>query len=79
MSDTTLIDSYNEVVRRKKTPLDCKLFIIDSDNKQKMVEHFYLKLAMLLNKFLIKEIGYSGQWNDYSEYLGTENNECDSH
>jgi|GEM_PF-1505488 len=76
---TALIDSYNEVVSCKKAPLDCKLFIIDSDNKQKMVEHFYLKLAMLLNKFLIKEIGYSGQWNDYSDYLGTENNECNSH
>ena len=77
---TALIDSYNEVVSCKKTPLDCKLFTIDdADNKQKMAVHFYLKLAMLLNKFLIKEIGYSGQWNDYSEYLGTENNECNSH
>jgi len=76
---TALINSYNEIASYKKAPLDCKLFIIDSDNKQKMMEHFYFKLAMLLNKFLIKEIGYSGQWNDYSEYLSAENKRCDNH
>ncbi|HPZ76312.1 MAG TPA: hypothetical protein PK409_09335 [Thermosynergistes sp.] len=76
---TALINSYNEIASYKKAPLDCKLFIIDSDNKQKTTEHFYFKLAMLLNKFLMKEIGYSGQWNDYFDYLNTENNECDSH
>jgi|LDZS01.1.fsa_nt_gi hypothetical protein len=76
---TALINSYNEIASYKKAPLDCKLFIIDSDNKQKMTAHFYLKLAMLLNKFIMKKIDFSEQWNDYSDYLNTKNNECDSH
>lgn len=76
---TALINSYNETASYKKAPLDCKLFIIDSDNKQKMTVHFYFKLAMLLNKFLIKKIGYSGQWNDYSEYVSARNKRCYNH
>ncbi|MEN2996646.1 MAG: hypothetical protein ABC360_06575 [Acetomicrobium sp.] len=76
---TALINSYNEIASYKKAPLDCKLFIIDSDNKQKTTEHFYFNLAMLLNKFLIKEIGFSGQWNDYSEYVSAGNKRCDNH
>lgn len=76
---SALIDAKNKIKSKKGSTLDNSLFLINPEYKHNMTVCFYLALAMLLNKFLIKEMGYSGQWNDYSEYLSAENKRCDNH
>jgi len=76
---SALINAKNKIESKKGSTLENSLFLINPEYKHNMTVCFYLTLAMLLNKYLIKEIGYSGQWNDYSEYLSVENKRCDNH
>jgi hypothetical protein len=51
-----------------KTPLNNTVFALDRTDEQKAGVSFFFAFARLLNKFWIEKAGFTGDWNDYSEY-----------
>jgi hypothetical protein len=62
-----LLESENTISEHKK-PLNNTVIFIDHMDEHNTGVRFYFAFARLLNKLIVEKAGFTGDWNDYSEY-----------